>query len=387
MKHFVTLFPPAENVHLIKDVGQIPYQMHRNFGYKSTVVCYKNSPEYAYLNDEAEGLELHFLEQKGSTFFWEKAPLQYVIKNARSIEVLNLYHLTQASLLYGVVYKLLNPKGILYLKLDFNLQRYREQGIQFSENVWKESVHQWLLNVFLRKADIISAETRESEEIFPKRNSLFNNLMLYVPNGVDQSQLGNSMSTTTDLSEKENIIITVGRIGLPVKNHDVLLKALSKIKLEGWQVYFIGPIQDAFKPVIEKFYDEKPALKEKVHFTGTIVDRSELYSFYRKAKIFCLPSRSEGFPMVLVEALCFGNYIVGTDGITSINEVTKAGNLGHIIPANDPVQLKGALEQVTTKGFYTAALQKNILNHSKKYSWQKIVKALHQRIEKIAEGR
>ena len=39
-KRFLTLFPELENVHLMKDVGMIPYIMHKEFGYDSYIASY-----------------------------------------------------------------------------------------------------------------------------------------------------------------------------------------------------------------------------------------------------------------------------------------------------------------------------------------------------------
>ena len=37
-KTFVTIFEKLQNVHLTKDVGQIPYFMYKKSGYKSILV-------------------------------------------------------------------------------------------------------------------------------------------------------------------------------------------------------------------------------------------------------------------------------------------------------------------------------------------------------------
>jgi hypothetical protein len=63
---FVTLFPGATNIHLTKDVGMIPFIMHKYYGYDSTLVCYKND-EYDYLETEVKGLKIDFLEKKQAT--------------------------------------------------------------------------------------------------------------------------------------------------------------------------------------------------------------------------------------------------------------------------------------------------------------------------------
>ncbi len=45
---FATFFPACENTHLTKEVGMIPYILHRDFGYDSYIICYKNG-DYPHL--------------------------------------------------------------------------------------------------------------------------------------------------------------------------------------------------------------------------------------------------------------------------------------------------------------------------------------------------
>ena len=61
MKKFVTIFPSTENVHLLKDVGAIPYTFCKHLGYESTLVCIKNG-EYPYKEQYTRELRLDFIE-------------------------------------------------------------------------------------------------------------------------------------------------------------------------------------------------------------------------------------------------------------------------------------------------------------------------------------
>ena len=63
MPKFLTIFPNAENVHLIKDVGMIPYTLHREYGYDSTIASYKNGV-YPYYETEVKGITQVFISKK-----------------------------------------------------------------------------------------------------------------------------------------------------------------------------------------------------------------------------------------------------------------------------------------------------------------------------------
>ena len=100
---FVTLFLRIKNVHLLKDVGMIPYLLHRDYGFDSTVVGLKNEEEYPYLENEVRGLKIRFLKDSrispiisGARFVWD---------NAQNIDILNVYHLNLSSFIFLLIYK------------------------------------------------------------------------------------------------------------------------------------------------------------------------------------------------------------------------------------------------------------------------------------------
>jgi glycosyltransferase involved in cell wall biosynthesis len=383
MKHFVTLFPDAENVDLVKDKGQIAYQMQKNLGYKSTLVCCRNSPAYPYLETETKGLNIEFIENTKRTFFWRNAVVKYIWKNAPAIEVLNLYYLVQQSMLYGLIYKYRNPEGVLYLKLDMDVNYYTRKMITFSTRAWKEMVHMKTYNHFLKKVDIVSAESERAMAVLRHIDNRLFKKTIKLPNGLDFKS-GWESDIDALFEKKENIIITVGRIGSESKNNELLLQSLQDLDLDGWEVYFIGPIAKSFKPRIEAFFRENPSLKQKVHFTGNIEDREELMRYYKRAKIFCLTSRWEAFPLVLLEAQAAGDYIIGTDRISSIEEMTKHGKLGQIV-ANDNVnELTHALKKATEPMFYTKEQMQKIYRHAQPYDWPNILKKLDDEITELS---
>ena len=73
---------------------------------------------------------------------------------------------------------------------------------------------------------------------------------------------------------------------------------------------------------------------------GTL-DRAELQREYLAADIFLIPSRGEGFPNALLEAMAAGLPIVATP-VGAMPEVVVDGENGLVVPVNDPKQLLAA---------------------------------------------
>jgi glycosyltransferase involved in cell wall biosynthesis len=381
MKHFVTVFPPAENVDFVKDKGQIAYQMQKHLGYKSTMVCCRNSPDYPYINSEVPGLNVEFIENAKPTFFWNNAILSYIWREAQSIDVLNLYYLVQESLLYGLLYKFRNPDGVLYLKMDMNVNIYKKVGLQFSENYFKDQVHLQMYKLFKKKIDVVSVESNRAFNLLHHLDSQLAEKTIRLPNGLDFQQGWGQMGDNL-YSKKENIILSVGRIGSKSKNNEFLLRALEGINLQNWEVYFVGPVAEEFEPKIESFFKRNPSLKEHVFFTGKVQDRQKLKTYYARAKIFCLPSRWEAFPLVLLEALSAGNYIIGTDRISSIEEITQDEKIGSIVELDNAEQLQQILKKTMEPEFYTRKLMETIISHAREYDWPRVLKKLDTAIKK-----
>ena len=146
-------------------------------------------------------------------------------------------------------------------------------------------------------------------------------------------------------AEKENLIITVGRLGTKQKNTEMLLEALKLTKLDSWQIALIGPIEPTFQSYLNHFFQENPTLKTSVVFTGAIYEKQQLWEYYNRAKVFVLTSEWESFGIVLTEACRFHNYILSTP-VGNAEHIISASGQGEIIPVNDSVYLANTLQSI-----------------------------------------
>jgi glycosyltransferase involved in cell wall biosynthesis len=71
-----------------------------------------------------------------------------------------------------------------------------------------------------------------------------------------------------------------------------------------------------------------------VEFLGT-VSRRELAERYRRAAVFCLPSRQEGFGIVFLEAMAHAKPIVAARA-AAVPETVADGEVGILADPNDP---------------------------------------------------
>ena len=131
------------------------------------------------------------------------------------------------------------------------------------------------------------------------------------------------------VADKEKVVLTVGRL-VPIKGYDLLLSAWALIVPDapGWKLRIVGD-----GPEMQRLCAQARELgvEQSVEFAGATRNVDE---HYRKAAIFCMSSRFEGFGMVLVEALSFGLPVVSFDCETGPSEVLE-GTGGRLAAALD----------------------------------------------------
>ncbi|MCC8172145.1 MAG: glycosyltransferase family 4 protein [Parabacteroides sp.] len=370
-KRFVTLFPPAANVHLLKDVGMLPYILYRDYGYRSTLVCFRNEAAYPAVEREVKGLEIHFLPEEKNYAFGRisRQAVAYLRKQAKEIDVLNLYHNTQETLLYGFIYKLFNPRGVLYIKLDINIERFDAQKTQ-RVHAWRLKGYNWF---FRQVADVVSCELPSAFDYLEEAIPSLRGKLLLLPNGIDDKAMEEQGVKPLPAGKKEKLIVAVGRIGAPEKNHEMLLRAAAQAGLGDWKIALVGPVDEAFGKWSESFLSSHPSVRDRVIFTGPIADRAELYGWYNRARVCCLTSRYESFGLVLVEALYFGNYLLTTP-VPPATFLTDSERVGRIVRTEE--ELAEMLERIAGGAFDTEPFYEPARKYSERFRWSAILPRL-----------
>lgn len=117
MIHFVTLFPNCPNYGLVKDVGQIPHSLGMIIPeLEAELVSGKIDVKGDYL-ESVNGLKLTSIPYCVNDFV---SGVIYLLKNAKLIDWLNIYHGGRRCYYWTKLYKVLNPNGRVYLKLDLD---------------------------------------------------------------------------------------------------------------------------------------------------------------------------------------------------------------------------------------------------------------------------
>lgn len=256
--------------------------------------------------------------------------LIFLIRKSKEIDILLRIHFTFMTALFVLLYKMINPKGITAVKLDGYLDPLFFSSDSLS--LFKRLKHKVFFRT-LRQVDLLTVETqclydrlyKEFIDVYDIKLKL-----VLMPNGFDEETLKTLSIVEKDFGHKENIMITVGRLGTYQKNTEMLLNALDLMELRDWKVYLIGSISEDLDFFLKDFFMRNPSKKESVFFVGPIYDKKSLWEFYNRAKVFILTSRFEGYPLVLTEAKRFRNYIVSTE-LDASEDLLENGKYGCLI--------------------------------------------------------
>lgn len=189
-------------------------------------------------------------------------------------------------------------------------------------------IKKFISNLLLASADAISVQLESNKIFYPR--ILWSKIWI-TPNPILASAEFNTFSRTRHSSK---VVLYVGRVTFQ-KNLEVLIKAVSTLK---------------DRPIV-RIVGDGNSLSSVVKLAKSLEVQLELSPFthnlspiYADADVFCLPSRWEGFPNVVGEALSHGLPVVGFNGCAGIPSLVEDFKSGVIATGNDdPASLAEAL--------------------------------------------
>jgi glycosyltransferase involved in cell wall biosynthesis len=159
-----------------------------------------------------------------------------------------------------------------------------------------------------------------------------------VPNFLDGARFA---SSPRPVSERVRFLF-VGRVG-PLKGTDVLLEALARART----------LDPGIEAVLVGDGESESALAEArrhplveagvVTLAGRLGD--ERIGEYRRADAFVLPTRSESFPLAVVEAMAAGLPVIASD-VGAIRWMVDGGRCGLLVPPGDATALQAAITRL-----------------------------------------
>lgn len=164
----------------------------------------------------------------------------------------------------------------------------------------------------LRAADMIFVATIDDRLYLLHNYRIMPEKIRTVPNPIDIDQF----LPSPERSKQQGLVVFVGRLS-PEKNLDLLITACKQLREARLLIIGRGALEDELKALAEGGNIEFPGL----------VPNNELPALLNQAQVFVLPSKWEGSPKALLEAMACGLAVLGTD-VPGIREIIRHGENG-----------------------------------------------------------
>jgi glycosyltransferase involved in cell wall biosynthesis len=194
-----------------------------------------------------------------------------------------------------------------------------------------------------------------------------------IPNGVDLE-----LYKTVERDRSSPRLLSVGRI-VHQKGLDLAMHALGGLKAFDWEwrIAGDGPQMAALQSLAQEL-----GIEDRVFFLGW-QSREQILESYRQANLFLFPSRHEGMPNAILEAMASGLPVIATC-IAGNEELVVEGETGFLVPPEDVEALQDALKKILSD----PALRQQMGGASRRrveanYSWESTAQQYALYLEKV----
>jgi amylovoran biosynthesis glycosyltransferase AmsD len=218
--------------------------------------------------------------------------------------------------------------------------------------------HMWVILRWLlfRKLNAIVSLT---EYDVPKLRKLNKNVWV-IPNSI-------TFYPDKPAELKNRIILSVGRIDFP-KGYDLLIEMFGRFCLinKDWKLRIIGdgPLKETIRRIIS---DKK--LTERV---SIIASSNKIIEEYLNASVYLMTSRTEGLPMVLLEAQGCGLPIISFNCETGPSDIINNGIDGYLIDNYDIDKMNHKLTELCSDSNRRREFGQNARKNAEKYFPEKV---------------
>jgi glycosyltransferase involved in cell wall biosynthesis len=181
-------------------------------------------------------------------------------------------------------------------------------------------------------------------------------MLAVIRNGIEPRTASRGREATRvalRLRSTERMVLTTGRL-TEQKNHRALLRAIPAVLAREPRARFlwagVGPLRSALRAAIRQ-----RGLERHVRILG---HRDDVPDLLAASDLFVLPSRFEGLPLALLEAMAAGLPVVATR-VCGVAEIVEQGGTGLLVDPAAPTALAAAIVRLLGRPHWAAWLGAN----------------------------
>jgi glycosyltransferase involved in cell wall biosynthesis len=206
----------------------------------------------------------------------------------------------------------------------------------------------WMQGFVCRGSDAVTANAEIAGRAIVARLGIPSARVHCVPNGIDLDSWDRAAEQPCPFSLEPGCfhLALVGRLELQ-KNHALLIEALRRIdpaRRARWRVWFVGA-ETGGRAFAASLQGQVVAtgLEEQVQFVGRT---PAVAALMRAIDCLVLPSRHEGFPNVVLEAMASRRLVVASR-VGAVPQLLEDGRTGFVFASEDADDLAAALLRVS----------------------------------------
>ena len=185
----------------------------------------------------------------------------------------------------------------------------------------------------------------------------------------------------------EPVLLFVGRIQ-PLKGLDVALQTLAQLRRQDAVLVVVGGASGAAgnREVarIVALADEL-GLRDRVRMVPP-QPHHILSTYYRAADVVLVPSRSESFGLVALEAAACGTPVVAS-GVGGLLTLVDHGHTGFLVPGRDPSVFASYTDALLSNERMALEMSMSAVERARRYTWSTAAARLRRLYADVAVGR
>lgn len=250
---------------------------------------------------------------------------------------------------------------------------FARQGVQNLTNKRKYIVP------FTRFIDGIITNTQSIKITYESFGWFPDNFIHVIYNGVKIPEFVDTLNIHKrfDISESSKVIFSAGRLDHQ-KGFDLLIEVAKMAKKKGLNWFFLIAGEGKIKSELNALADQK-GVHEIVKFIGF---SNEIPSLLKACDVFVLPSRYEGMPNALLEAMAMGKASIATN-VNGAPELLEDGKSGFLVDSEKPTQIFERLMELLVNDVLRKSMENQALERVKhNFTFEKMTDNLEALLEK-----
>jgi GalNAc-alpha-(1->4)-GalNAc-alpha-(1->3)-diNAcBac-PP-undecaprenol alpha-1,4-N-acetyl-D-galactosaminyltransferase len=239
-------------------------------------------------------------------------------------------------------------------------------GCTDANKIW-----QFIMKWAYRYADLITVLTQSALPFYPEKKGY---RTIVMPNPI---MTPDPVVATTRLLQAPSLI-AMGRLH-PQKGFDLLLRAFHRIqaKYPDWQITILGegPMRSELEALRAQL-----KLTDRVHLPGLV---SNVRDYLGQADLFVMPSRFEGFPMALCEAMACGLPVLAADCLSGPRDIVDDGINGMLVTTENIDALAAGLDKLMSDPRKRQQLAQNAPQILDRFGVEQVMRIWQDAIDRV----